>query len=356
MESLRIKCPSCGIVLDVRNSKNEAVKKITCPNCKKQLAVTFADPQEKPAASHPAPIGALYEGDVRHQLHEGMNPIPHVASGLLELRVVKLATGGAKHILRALTNEQQALVNGKPLQQDDEIVLLRGDELQVGHVLLTFDKPGRTLPKPKDPEPTPVPIPEPKPTPDPDPQPEKPRHQKIWLLVAAIVLAGLALWYFIPSKKTEPQLKIQTDSIVIPHDTARQNPAISPKQSAKPKNTPEKEAKPKQDSNTSSSSTQDDFSLEVEAAKGSVKAQYQLGMRWVTSNDCSEVVKGVKYLEAAARSGNTNAQYALGIVYQKGSPACGISRNPALARQYMQQAAQKGHEKAIRFLESNNNE
>ena len=354
MESLRIKCPSCGIVLDVRNSKNEAVKKITCPGCKKQLAVTFADPQEMAAASHPAPMGALYEGEVRHQLHEGMNPIPHVASGLVELRVVKLATGGCKHILRALTDEQQALVNGKPLQQDDEIVLLRGDELQVGDVLLTFDKPGRTLPKQKDPEPIPAPIPEPKTKPKPDPQPEKPNN-KVWFLLAAIVLVGLAIWFIIPKKKTEPQLKIQADSIVIPHDTTHQMPAINPKQPTKQKNAPEKKAMPKQNYGNPSSDT-DDFSLEVEAAKGSVKAQYQLGMRWVTSNDCSEVVKGFKYLEAAARSGNTNAQYALGIVYHKGSPACGISRNPTLARQYMQQAAQKGHEKAIRFLESNNNE
>lgn len=43
METLRIKCPSCGIVLEVRNSKNEKVKKITCPNCQKQLAITFGD-------------------------------------------------------------------------------------------------------------------------------------------------------------------------------------------------------------------------------------------------------------------------------------------------------------------------
>ena len=37
METLRIKCPSCGIVLEVRNSKNEKVKKITCPNCQNSM-------------------------------------------------------------------------------------------------------------------------------------------------------------------------------------------------------------------------------------------------------------------------------------------------------------------------------
>lgn len=338
MESLRIKCPSCGVILDVRNSKNEAVKKIACPNCKKQLAVTFANPQENPTANHSAPIGALYEGDVRHQLYEGLNPIPYVKSGLIELWVVRLKTGNCKHIIRAFADNQQVHVNGSPLQQGDEIVLLRGDELLVDDKLLTFDKPGRTLPKPK------------------GLKPEKP-YNKVWLIVAAIVLIVLALSFFIPSKNAEPKLIVQTDSIVIHHDTTRQIPAINSKQSAKPKNPQEKEVKPKpkQDSDKPSSTT-DDFSLEVEASKGNVNAQYKLGMRWVTSNDYAEVIKGVKYLEAAARSGSSNALYALGIVYHKGSPSCGIASNQALSRQYMQQAAQKGHEKAIRFLSSNNNE
>ena len=41
METLRIKCPSCGVILEVKNSKQETVKKISCPNCHKRLAVTF---------------------------------------------------------------------------------------------------------------------------------------------------------------------------------------------------------------------------------------------------------------------------------------------------------------------------
>jgi TPR repeat protein len=76
-------------------------------------------------------------------------------------------------------------------------------------------------------------------------------------------------------------------------------------------------------------------------------------MQWVTSNDCSAVIKGVRYLEVAASKGHAEAQYALGIIYYKGAPSCGISRNPALSRQYMQKAAGNGSSKARRFLESN---
>lgn len=41
IEEKTIKCPNCGVVLNVRNSKNEAVKIITCPQCKATLSVKF---------------------------------------------------------------------------------------------------------------------------------------------------------------------------------------------------------------------------------------------------------------------------------------------------------------------------
>lgn len=133
METLRIKCPSCGIVLEVRNSKNEKVKKITCPNCQKQLAVSFGDIN--------APVGSLYKGSTRYQLNEGANAVPGVPSGMVELRVVRLKDGTTKHILRVLTGEQDVKVNGQILMQDDEIVLQQGDELAMDVIVLSFDKP-----------------------------------------------------------------------------------------------------------------------------------------------------------------------------------------------------------------------
>ena len=140
METLRIKCPSCGIVLEVRNSKNEKVKKITCPNCQKQLAITFGDMA--------VPVGSLYAGTTRYQLNEGANAIPGIPSGLVELRVVRLKDGTPKHILRALTGEQKVSVNGQSLMQDDEVVLQRGDDLRIDAKFFSFDKPGESRPQP----------------------------------------------------------------------------------------------------------------------------------------------------------------------------------------------------------------
>lgn len=50
MEVKRIKCPSCGAILDVRNTKNVAEKLITCPKCKATLSVKFK--KQEPLEAH----------------------------------------------------------------------------------------------------------------------------------------------------------------------------------------------------------------------------------------------------------------------------------------------------------------
>ena len=191
METLRIKCPSCGIVLEVRNSKNEKVKKITCPNCQKQLAITFGDMA--------VPIGSLYEGSTRYQLNEGANAIPGIPSGIVELRVVRLKDGTPKHILRALTGEQKVEVNGQNLMQDDEVVLQRGDELTIDGIAFCFEKPleihgvsSHDSEQQHQPEPiTPEPI-------SPEPKEELKTSKSSWLLWLTggmvVILLFLFLW------------------------------------------------------------------------------------------------------------------------------------------------------------------
>lgn len=200
METLHIKCPSCGIVLEVRNSKNEKVKKITCPNCQKQLAITFDNTS--------APVGSLYKGSTRYQLNEGSNAVPGVPSGIVELRVIRLKDGTIKHILRVLTGEQKVKVNGQSLMQDDEVVLQQGDELTMDVIVLSFDKPqtnhvdslGQTH------EHAPA---TPKPTKD-EHKPSKPS----WLLwpvfITAVALLFIYLW---PSKLVQQPKTVVEDTI-----------------------------------------------------------------------------------------------------------------------------------------------
>lgn len=53
MQVKRIQCPSCGVVLDVKNSSNATEKIISCPKCKVQLKVKF-----KPVIAPNEPIEA----------------------------------------------------------------------------------------------------------------------------------------------------------------------------------------------------------------------------------------------------------------------------------------------------------
>lgn len=152
MEELRIKCPSCGIILDVRNSRNEAVKHIVCPNCKKHLAINFQD--DLPTTEQ-KPIGSLYYGEAVYPLTEGENTIGvkspqsdttiQIATGdstLLPLHatvhVVRLANGDCKCIISTADQGAPASVNGQALAPDDKIVLTQGDQIQVGDTLLIY--------------------------------------------------------------------------------------------------------------------------------------------------------------------------------------------------------------------------
>ena len=150
IEQLRIQCPSCGIILDVRNSKHEAVKRITCPHCQKQLAVDFRDEVSQAPAK---PLGVLYYGEMRIDLQEGVNQIPLPACDALEIKAVRLNDGNSKCLVRALNDQQPVLLNGEPLGKDDEVALSIGDELRIGNTILTFGQQGKVLSQEPKPEP-----------------------------------------------------------------------------------------------------------------------------------------------------------------------------------------------------------
>lgn len=296
METLRIKCPSCGIVLEVRNSKNEKVKKITCPNCQKQLAITFGDMA--------APVGSLYEGTTRYQLNEGANAIPGIPSGLVELRVVRLKDGTPKHILRALTGEQKVSVNGQCLMQDDEVVLQRGDDLKIEAKSFSFDKPGELKPQPSIAKPRQEAKPEPKPLQKPEPKQES-KSKKTWLLSLLAVVAGILLVLFLwPVNKVGQPKEDALDSIVEISTKVVKEKEKNHRQTVRQE--PTKDVQPEK--TTSDLTSMDLYSLELLANKNDVSAQYELGQRLVRSSGSKNVVLGINWLHKASLNGSSQAR------------------------------------------------
>lgn len=317
MEKLLIKCPSCGIALEVKNSRDEAVKRITCPNCKKQLAVRFETVQDKPAQPQ-LPLGTVYRGTMPHPLREGVNQIPLQDGSHIEVEAVRLADGNSKCIVKAQAGSRQVKVNGQPLTAGDEIVLAVGDEVQAGDTVFTFGVRGHEPEAPKEQA-------QPKSSPQPSTEPPSPRQpMPRWPFAAAVLvlLFGLTAWMLWPSAGK-------------PESTAR--PAVgvtAPKPAAsqpKPKQQKEKRAPRPSAGQPVPKSLKDmsDYDLAREA-KSSAEAQYELGKRKIARKDSIDIVIGVNYLKLAARNGSSDAEAALHKVY--GSLERDAANGSSLAR------------------------
>lgn len=288
MEELRIKCPSCGIVLEVRNSKNEAVKRIVCPNCKKQLAVTFRE-EPKPAQ-------------------------------YVEIRMVQLADGSQKTIVRALTDDHIVKVNGERLLKDDEVVLGPDDQLEI-------DGKPQFGPKTKpESSPTPATVSKPVPAPISKPEPKdepkgltpasEPKRNSWFLSIAIVVVivAAFVLWQKFSDSKPEvvPSTPSADTIVAARQDTEKKDVDAKPKKEVRKE---EPKAAEEQQPAKPAISSMSEYDLERMAMKGDAEAQCQLGKRWVNKGDSTNVVKGIKYLKQAAHNGSSEATSALRKVF-----------------------------------------
>ena len=303
VDQLRIQCPSCGIILDVRNSKHEAYKQIVCPNCKKQLEVNF---EEELGPSAPLqPIEPLYYGEMRIDLQEGINKIALPDTDRAEIKVVRLKDGYCKCMVRPLSNTIPVIVNSQQLQADEQVVLSKGDYLKIGNTCLRAGEPGSLTTHPN------------KSVLDQgEEQPSKPHPQKernyIWLYAAlafiALMGATIYLWPTDSGQANPP-----ADVMVAPvSNTMVKN---SPKAEIdKPKETVKPVAKPSVDTPKSPITTTrelTDYDLERLAGKGDTEAQYTLGVKLIKKGGVSNVVRGINYLKAAANNGSSKARTAL---------------------------------------------
>lgn len=305
IDQLRIKCPSCGIFLEVRNSKNEAVKRIVCPNCKKQLAVDFQE-EQKPASSSSEPLGALYYGEMRIDLQEGVNQIPLPSYKCVEIKVARLNDGSNKCMVRPLDYAHPVKVNEQVLLNDDQVVLATGDRLQVENTVLVFNQPDA---EPLIPKPTPSrPL---KSESTSKPLSKAPNYNWVYVAtaLAAMIIAIIVIW---PSKKPVSQKPFiaKADSVVLPPEP---NKVKSPQNGNTIKNPKAKMDREKNDNDSGGSplAKLGDYELEKKAGQGSVDAQLELGKRLVKTQGVNNIVRGINYLRLAAKNGSSEAKTVL---------------------------------------------
>lgn len=187
MQTKRIKCPKCGVVLDVKNSKNELEKQIRCPQCKSPLKVTFPPEQEpleaktyyappkQPADNGATQLGAgipgatqlvpdapkisttakLMFGGATYPLEEGQNIVGrkgttsratvqietadrYMSRQHCSITVSTLPDGSKKAVLSNYQNKNLTSVDGQEIETGDAIRLTDGNAITMGHTTVTF--------------------------------------------------------------------------------------------------------------------------------------------------------------------------------------------------------------------------
>lgn len=179
METKRIKCPNCGVVLDVRNSKNETLKIITCPQCQTQLRVKFHPlpaPASEPLDAETFVAGNKNTGDtilnkkkpaatgkpviafagINYPLAMGENIVGRQAASShasvqiatadhymsrhhIRINVSALADGSLKAVVSNYKNINPTRVNGLKLEDGDAIVLQPGSNITMGETTVTYN-------------------------------------------------------------------------------------------------------------------------------------------------------------------------------------------------------------------------
>jgi len=297
LELLRIKCPSCGIILDVRNSKHEAVKRIVCPHCQKQLAIDFQE-EEKPVAP-PKPLGTLFYGEMRIALHEGVNEIPLADCKYVEIRVVRLTDGNSKCMVHPTDEVHDVMVNGQKMQADDQVTLAKGDQLQIGNITLVYDKPGKMVATPKR---------------HAIQESHASKERPFSWLYAALACAVLAivvivLWPSVKSNYGKSNQTQVTADTILQKSEPQDSPTIRINEREKPKKAVKKTEKGSE--TQTNYSRMNDYTLEQLAAKGVVEAQYELGNRLTHQSGSNNVIRGINYLHIAAKNGSSKARIVL---------------------------------------------
>ena len=173
MQTKTVKCPSCGVVLEVKNSKNEEVKIINCPQCGTALRVRFPQHANEPLDAETHIAGKGWGGETmianvkntsgkafiicenqRYELSEGSQIVGRKASTstadvqldvadrymsrLNAVVAVRNTNGQLLVSIANYKNQNPIKVGAVQLLPDDELVLNDGDVFTMGKTTMTL--------------------------------------------------------------------------------------------------------------------------------------------------------------------------------------------------------------------------
>ena len=177
MNTIRIKCPVCGAILNAKDDPSNVRKSVTCPNCKERrkftefkviipTPVAEANGQDAPAdetqvcirgkesspgylldkatgKSYPIPVGESVVGRMSSKMPSKADiPIMTTDRGMsrLHMKVLcSLAQDGRYHVSVANAgNKNPTLVNGVTLLDGDVVGIKHGDILTLCETLLEY--------------------------------------------------------------------------------------------------------------------------------------------------------------------------------------------------------------------------
>jgi len=274
------------------------------------LAVNFEEELELMVP--PQPIEPLYYGEMRIDLSEGVNKISLPNCDKVEIKVVRLKDGNCKCLVHPLGDTIPVKVNGQRLQADEQVVLSKGDNLEIEKICLRAGKPGmltRLSHEKSDGS---------EEAKDSKPRPQKERNF-IWFntAIAFVVLMGATI-YLWPPKTVKEQIK-GNDQPAELKDTVKR-PVIKEEIKNSGKTVDKDEVKGKKktanlkdvaNKPSGGLSSLSDFDLEKKALDGSVDAQYEFGARLIKQRGVNNYIRGIKYLKLAANNGSSRAKTAL---------------------------------------------
>ena len=136
MQTKRIKCPNCQVVLEVTNSKNEEVKQITCPKCQAVLQAKFP-PQQAPLEAE------TYYAPKKNVADNGATQLAGVNNGETQLAGGSYgATQLATHKEKAQSSSVRLVFEDKPyfLEEGQNIIGRKGNTSKADIQIATDDR------------------------------------------------------------------------------------------------------------------------------------------------------------------------------------------------------------------------